>query len=915
MTTALVWKVYREQLSVWLTMAALAFGAIVLRQTVLGQELHRENLLRLFCLFAYIYGLVVGAVLLAGEREAGTATFLRSLPATRVEVWKVKGLAGVGMVLALAFYLWLLLLPLELFQDFLPAVQHLGLQAGLALVGFAWGLFFSGWTQTSLGAIFAAIAVQVVVTPLLLNLVEVALFLHKTPAGSPIESLSLVCLGGVQVVGLIVASGMYQSQLDRLKGLDWTQWGDDPGWPMFGQAYTNWDVPLSRPDIEREWPGGSEWPEPDEIGDEGPRREHQGEEAEGAWAVTQPAPAQAPSASTWRSELIALLWLDLRQAGPLFLALAGGAFVAGMLPLWVLGWPVLTLVLGVIAGVSVFAGEQAEGARAFLVEQRLPMGKIWAVKVGVRLAASLALVHLLLLPAGIVAAYRSLEGGGSFGAPPTGFPELAPFLQMGPYLTLGLGHGFSVGCLCGLVFRKPVIGGVIATGAGLLLLALWVPSLLVGGLHVWQYWGLPVVLLVTVRFLLRPWANGQLGTPGSLLRLAAGLTLAGLWFAGALAYRVYEVPLVQDRLDLGKFERQLEIARKTETGFMLRNTFGQITRLPGNWRGFDSLDVPTKGWPAGPPAELVGELDEAFRGPWVEQLAVVVRRPLGLVEDVTGLTPETSPRAIENALFAVHLLLARGLQQQARGDPESFVEHLATGLALVRQARHLEPTAIVTMVRTAELDLLRGVDRWLERLAGRPDLLRRVLALLREHEEAIVAEGDSALHADYLIALNAVLRPESWACSVIRTRHADGQLLASLVASAWRTPWEEARLRRLIRQLANEGAVAFPLPPPLTRDVLFPRYNPRTPLDAHKETSHLTARELMVALRLFQAEIGRPAQSLEELTPNLIPSVPVARTTGEPFSYQPEQRTLRIKGETFVVPLPPGPAVGKEKRP
>ncbi len=253
---------------------------------------------------------------------------------------------------------------------------------------------------------------------------------------------------------------------------------------------------------------------------------------------------------------------------------------------------------------------------------------------------------------------------------------------------------------------------------------------------------------------------------------------------------------------------------------------------------------------------------------------------------------------------------------QARGDPAAFLEHLETGLALVRQVRHLEPSPLYPHAVSAELDLLRGVERWLERLDGRPDLLRRALELLRRHEQATVKEGDNALRADYLVAMNAVKvagGPDSWACRVLRSQHADGNLLAGLTAASWKTPWEEARLQRLIRQLANEGAVAHPLPPPLTRKLLFPGYQSQNSYASLQDTTRVQARELMVALRLFQVEAGRPARTLEELTPNILPAVPIDRATGQPVGYRlaggdkgpAGQGTLTIKGETFRVPLPP----------
>ena len=60
-----------------------------------------------------------------------------------------------------------------------------------------------------------------------------------------------------------------------------------------------------------------------------------------------------------------------------FLSLADGLIL----------WPVATLLVGVLCGATAFADEQ-QGPFRFLGDQRLPLGRFWLVKVGVRFAAS-----------------------------------------------------------------------------------------------------------------------------------------------------------------------------------------------------------------------------------------------------------------------------------------------------------------------------------------------------------------------------------------------------------------------------------------------------------------------------------------------------------------------------------------------
>ena len=104
-----------------------------------------------------------------------------------------------------------------------------------------------------------------------------------------------------------------------------------------------------------------------------------------------------------------------------------------LLPESVLGWPALILLLGAIAGISVFAGESAGDARRCLSEQRLPPSMVWAGKLGVRLALTVGVALLLLLPA---LGRMDMVGFRGPGQASTQFSIPGSFLLLGPYLTL-----------------------------------------------------------------------------------------------------------------------------------------------------------------------------------------------------------------------------------------------------------------------------------------------------------------------------------------------------------------------------------------------------------------------------------------------------------------------------------------------
>src|SRR5438067_2431769 len=110
MTGAIWWKEYREHRTVWAAMAAVgAIGlyglAFVFSQDMQARRDMREMLCGVAILLSWAYGMVAGAMLLAGEREAATLIYLDGLPAYRLQVWARKFLFGLGVTVAQALVL------------------------------------------------------------------------------------------------------------------------------------------------------------------------------------------------------------------------------------------------------------------------------------------------------------------------------------------------------------------------------------------------------------------------------------------------------------------------------------------------------------------------------------------------------------------------------------------------------------------------------------------------------------------------------------------------------------------------------------------------------------------------------------------------------------------------------------------
>src|SRR5438105_14262082 len=97
MIGTLAWKDYREHQMVWAPMAGLAIFLIVTLTGVFapngvaGAPTEKLQTIALAALIlAGTYGLICGAMMIAGEREARTQTFLDTLPAGRIRIWITK---------------------------------------------------------------------------------------------------------------------------------------------------------------------------------------------------------------------------------------------------------------------------------------------------------------------------------------------------------------------------------------------------------------------------------------------------------------------------------------------------------------------------------------------------------------------------------------------------------------------------------------------------------------------------------------------------------------------------------------------------------------------------------------------------------------------------------------------------------
>jgi ABC-type transport system involved in multi-copper enzyme maturation permease subunit len=173
MMRTLIWKEYREQRGFWLALALLAIGLCLSMATLIPRVADRivdrasladsiaEYLPAYSILVALTYALVSSAMLFSGERQAGTAAFLETLPARRSQIWLTKVLVGISLNLAMVLVVFGLLYLLVVFlaPAQIQAKEGLVLILVLALDVFCWGIVVSTLMRKSLSAIFLAIFV------------------------------------------------------------------------------------------------------------------------------------------------------------------------------------------------------------------------------------------------------------------------------------------------------------------------------------------------------------------------------------------------------------------------------------------------------------------------------------------------------------------------------------------------------------------------------------------------------------------------------------------------------------------------------------------------------------------------------------------------------------------------------------
>ena len=625
MNRALIWKEFREQGLIVAALVVLGAGVLVAAGLLLpappgsidDARLTMEPRKLAVVLLVLASGVVVGGTLFAGEREQGTFPYLETLPVARWRVWLGKVLAGLALVAVGGGLLFAVAAGVGVVGPPGKLPYWALITLSLAFAAFGAGALGSSFARTSLEACGLGL------------LVSTGLMFVIYP----------VC--AIAVLLFDVASKRLGAPIDSVRHTEYALFGT-----LFGQLA----VPLLLSGWIYTAPDRNRFARDFRAAKGGP---------------VDPVRRRRPRRFGFLPSLgvRASLWVVARQNLVLTLVLGGVALLSGFSLLQptvptLFVWPVATLMLGTVVGVTGWADEQNSGAFRFWAERRMPVGRLWLAKVLFGLALVALLVALLALPSFAAWAYAGRDR-----ALPTIFRSrlmLDRDFPAAEYLWLWPVYGFAFGHLAGMLFRKAAVGTAVGVMTGGGIVTLWLPSLLAGGIHWYQLWVPPLLALLTARALVWSWALDQLGQRRALLRLGAGGSVVALAMTAGILYRLLEVPEDFDteadiafRGTIPPFETN-DAGREIRRGGILYNearrkhadvapefplwpegpSRQQLREPTPNPKaltyGQQIDDVLALGWPAGR-RDADEWLDAFMANGWAEPLVAASRMPLGVV--------------------------------------------------------------------------------------------------------------------------------------------------------------------------------------------------------------------------------------------------------------------------------------------
>ena len=886
---AMLWKEFREHRVQAAIFAALSVGVVV-AASLLDPELARESFrTMLSATFAWACGMVTGAILLANESESMTQVFLDHLPRSRQQVWWAKLAFGLALTLMQAGILFgsCMFLRQSFSSSESAPVTLVAIVLG-GLFGLCCGLFGSALG----GNVLSAVGWSVVGMFLTLILgwvfsLLLSIFAWDLELSNEAEpALMFLAFVAAMPIPLAISSWVY-TRLDRERAAA--------------------------------------------SGVRSPRRFHFG--------------------ATWLG-LRQTLWLSLRQGRGLFLFLAIVAMIGSVALIAVpfATWPILTLLIGLLAGVGIVGDEQYYGSFRFLAEQRIPLGRFWFTKVASRFAVAVMLVMAMLLAAGLGRAIAREIAATEVNARlrDQGWKQFVDQIGAANVLGAWFAYGFAFGHVAGLFARKSFVAFALGLVGSVSCLLLWFPSMLGGGLPWWQVFLIPVGLLLLAKLMLWKWATERLYSARAWA-LTTAFALGAIGFITmALCNRVWEAPAIGEPFDVASFE--FEYPPRAEND--VRTKLFQAVELFNTQRinrpeAFDERDsrvfaieqqkgprlrlqdrisiAIATGWPKNDP-ELEANIDVACGGGWVESLKEAAALPASVVDDPRDLA--ISPPGISSRLFTPsRYAAARALEIQARGNDGEALDLIATLLAVTRHAQTRSTLGSTLAAIQIERNALDALETWSNRPGVSQTLLEKALAMVREHESkrppiADNLKAEFIYHRDFLAIATNPYR-----------ERASGDWGQYLAVAANLAPWERARRQRLVNAcfdlMMQETTLTYPemlarcrveqtvehnvtpiawayrmlpvakddageeiraeLAPMVATELILrtiPVFMRSFEIGRYLSICRVRAAQIRLALLIHQHRHGKTAERLDQLVPGILPAVPIDPYSEQPFRYR-----------------------------
>jgi hypothetical protein len=918
MMLTLVWKEYREHRSVWLTMVLMTG----LLGFLLGQLASSQGSTATFGMgvlaLTGAYGVVCGAMMLAGEREGGTLVLLDIFLGRRGLLWLGKFWIGIPLALTEGLAVALILHLLNLAPpDWMAAVLGRGSQPMalaqaerffesstslwfvvlplVAMEAFAWGLLGSAMSQRVLTGAALGVAMA-------------------TPAW-----MTAICLPpqgflGVRLVAalivLVMSLSIFLARAEFSVAPPPPEPVRDPRLAVIREieAELHLERPLSemreeRASRARDWEQRREGRRPRETVDVALRME----EVRLSRRPFKPPPqAQSPRE--------VLLWLTFRQAA-LPCAVLGvlGVLLGFLVPNFgQVIWPLATLLIGVGCGTAAFAWEQSDQSYQFLAAQHFPLRTVWNVKIGFWFIT--ALLGALVVACGgalLLTLLIAAREPGNPGGMPNGFhfgtlPGLVGWPQ---FLGMWLVYGFCVGQVFVLLCRKPVYAVMLSVMVSAGILGLWLPSLLGRGMSGWQVWLPPLIMLAATRTLIRAWAGGRIKERKPAAALAGFGVALFAWIAVHLGWQAVSVPDVGEPLDRVAFRRSVPSGLDNDAGQKTLEALAEIEDQKGK---------------------------EAV---WLAKMTEVAKLPPGVLEapSTEGQTPILRHLAGCRVMAdRLHTLANAAITKQ---QWEPALEHIVRMLALSRNLRNKAPfESFMTGVQVEERALT-ALELWLIRAKPSAELLTKGLEELNRH--GVEAAGPlDCLRTECYRTGGVLANTTMWSFHSSAGRVPE-RWLADTIAFSLDTPWENERAVRLWRAAWAGFFRAIETPAwqrtknapdlgdadPVARRLLA-QWLPATEGPGASLTAAELARELerswlvddrllMVnvaalrsagdrsrwqvdasrvafALALYQAREGKAAAKLDDLTPRYLTELPVDPYSGAALHYRVSEGERRV---------------------